>query len=82
MKLPIIRHIVKDSVKQDIESAIKVLEIYSEAPGVKEEEYNLLAEMISNLSGAIEVKALIEQGVLEKDAANQFMRKVMSSIDR
>ena len=82
MKLPIIRHIVKDSVKQDIESAIKVLEIYSEAPGVTEEEYNLLAEMISNLSGAIEVKALIEQGVLEKDAANQFMRKVMSSIDR
>jgi Mrp family chromosome partitioning ATPase len=82
MKLPIIRHVSKESVAHDIDSAIKVLEIYSEAPGVKEEEFDLIAEMISNLSGAIEVKAMIERGVLEKDAANQFMKKVLSSIDK
>ena len=82
MKLPVIRHIQRNSSVDDITAAIAVLEQISEAPLVKEEELDVIGELISNLCGAQEVQQLIADGMTEKDACNEFMKKVVGSIDR
>lgn len=82
MKLPVIRHIQRNSSMAEISSAIAVLEQLSEAPLVKDEELDVLGELISNLCGALEVHQLIADGMTEKDACNHFMKKVVGSIDR
>lgn len=82
MKLPVIRQIQKTSTVEEIETAIKVLENISEAPSLKDEETDVIGELISNLCGALEVHQMIAEGIPEKDAANTFMKKVLGSIDR
>jgi hypothetical protein len=82
MKLPVIKQIQRSSSVQEIETAIKVLENTSEAATLKDEELDVIGELISNMCGAIEVHQLISEGLSEKDALNSFMKKVMTSIDR
>ncbi|MGG9964462.1 DUF6952 family protein [Ferruginibacter sp. SUN106] len=82
MKLPVIRQIQRTSTAAEIETAIKVLENTSEAASLKSEEIDVIGELISNMCGALEVHQMIADGMPEKDAANNFMRKVLGSIDR
>lgn len=82
MKLPVIKQIQRSSSVQEIETAIKVLENTSEAATLKDEELDVIGELISNMCGALEVHQLILEGLSEKDALNSFMKKVMTSIDR
>ena len=82
MKLPVIKQIQRTSSIAEIETAIQVLENASEAASLKEDELNVIGELISNMCGAIEVHHLIESGFSEKDAGNEFMKKVLGSIDR
>jgi len=82
MKLPVIRQIQRTSTVEEIETAIKVLESTSEAGSLKAEEIDVIGELISNMCGALEVHQMIAEGMPEKDAANAFMKKVLSSIDR
>ncbi len=82
MKLPVIRQIQRSCSVEEIETAIKVLEATSEAASLKSEEGDVIGELISNMCGALEVHQMIAEGTPEKDAANAFMKKVMSSIDR
>jgi uncharacterized protein DUF6952 len=81
MKLPVIKQIQRSSSAEEIETAIKVLEAASEAATLKEEDLNVIGELISNMCGALEVNQLITDGLSEKDALNTFMKKVMGSID-
>jgi hypothetical protein len=81
MKLPVIKQIQRSSSAAEIETAIKVLEAASEAATLKEEDLNVIGELISNMCGALEVNQLIAEGLSEKDALNAFMKKVMGSID-
>jgi uncharacterized protein DUF6952 len=81
MKLPVIKQIQRSSSAEEIETAIKVLEAASEAATLKEEDLNVIGELISNMCGALEVNQLITNGLSEKDALNTFMKKVMGSID-
>jgi hypothetical protein len=81
MKLPVIKQIQRSSSAEEIETAIKVLEATSEAATLKEEDLNVIGELISNMCGALEVDQLIASGLSEKDALNTFMKKVMGSID-
>jgi hypothetical protein len=81
MKLPVIKQIQRTSSVEEIESAIKVLENTSEAAILKEEDRDVIGELISNMCGALEVHQLIADGFSEKDALNSFMKKVISSID-
>ena len=81
MKLPVIKQIQKTCSVEEIETAIKVLEATSEAASLKEEELNVIGELISNMCGAMEVHAMIAEGLSERDALNGFMKKVMGSID-
>jgi len=82
MKLPVIKQIQRSSSVEEIETAIKVLENTSEATTLKDEELDVIGELISNMCGALEVHQLISGGLSEKDALNSFMKKVMTSIDR
>ncbi|HXS56070.1 MAG TPA: hypothetical protein VN726_08085 [Hanamia sp.] len=82
MKLPVIKQIQRTSSVDEIETTIKVLEAASEAASLREEDLEVIGELISNMCGALEVHQLINEGVAEKDALNSFMKKVMGSIDR
>ncbi|MGY5850606.1 DUF6952 family protein [Salegentibacter sp. F14] len=82
MKLPIIRHLQRNNELEKLENAIEVLENYTEHRAVKDEEMDVIGEMVSNLCGAVEVQKMIDGGADEKDAANGFMKKVIGSIDQ
>ena len=82
MKLPVIRHIQRTASVEEINQTISVLENISEAPSIKDEEVDVIGELISNLCGALEVHQLIADGMPEKDACNTFMKKVIGSIDQ
>lgn len=82
MKLPVIKQVQRNCTVVEIETAIKVLEIASEAPSLKAEEIDVIGELVSNFCGALEVHQLIVDGMPEKEAGNAFMKKVLRSIDQ
>jgi hypothetical protein len=54
----------------------------TEVPSLKDEELDVIGELISNMYGAIEVDKLIKNGASKKDALNDFMKRVLGSIDK
>ena len=84
MRLPVIKHLV-DFIEQNDEDylieTIETLEFLIEAPGIKDEELDVIGELLSNFSGAIEVHKEMKNGVAQKDALNQFMKRVTGSIN-
>lgn len=85
MKLPIIKHLlqfVEDNDEDYIVEAIEVLENLTEAPALKDEELDVIGELISNMYGAMEVQKMLKDGTPKKDALNSFMKRVMGSIDK
>ena len=84
MRLTIIKHtldFIKDNDADYIEECIAVLEHLSESSNIKDEEIDVIGELISNLYGAIEVNQAIINGSNQKDALNQFMERVKGSIN-
>jgi len=85
MRLPVIKHIHQFIESHDsdyVNESIELLEHISESRAIKDEELDVLGELLSNMYGALEVQALMEQGETEKDALKQFMQRVMGSIDK
>ena len=85
MRLPLIRHIsdfIENNDKDYIEETLEVLEHLTEFEGLSENELDSLGEIISNLYGAIEVEKSVEEGLSQKDALNEFMKRVQKSIDQ
>ena len=82
MKLPVIKHLQRENSVSNLEGALEVLESFSEHRSVKEDEMDVVGELVTNISGAIEVNKMIEDGMSEKDAANAFSKRVLGSIDR
>ncbi|SDH02210.1 DUF6952 family protein [Psychroflexus sediminis] len=82
MKLPIIKHFQKNNDVQKLEHTIEVLESFSEHRSVKEEEMDVVGELITNIAGAIEMDKMVKEGMSEKDAANTFAQRVLGSIDK
>ena len=83
MKIPIIKHLVDFVEKNDedfIHETIEVLESLADVPTIKEEELEVIGELISNMYGAIEVQKEISKGTSKKDALNGFMKRVLGSI--
>lgn len=84
MRLPIIKHIV-DFVEQNDEDwvveTIELLEHLSEAKGIKDEELDVIGELLSNMYGALEVSKEVKNGIPQKEALNAFMKRVMGSIN-
>ena len=82
MKLPIIRQFYQNQTPENLEATLEVLESFSEFRNVSEEDLNVTGELITNICGALEVHANVNNGMSEKDALNSFAQKVMSSIDK
>jgi hypothetical protein len=83
MKLPLIKHIVEfvESNDEDwVVETIELLEHIAEAKGMKDEELEVIGELLSNLYGALAVSKDIKTGTAKKDALNAFMQRVMGSI--
>jgi hypothetical protein len=85
MRLPVIKHLVSFIERNDedfIVEAMEVLEDLVEAPGIKDEELDVIGELLSNFSGAVEVNQAIKEGKSQRDALNEFMKRVTGSIDK
>tara|TARA_B100001287_G_scaffold224540_1_gene193919 strand:- start:9 stop:263 length:255 start_codon:yes stop_codon:yes gene_type:complete len=81
MRLPVIKHLnnlIDEYDKDYIEETLLVLESIIDARGIKEEELDVIGELISNLEGSLEVKKLIDKGMSQKEALNTFMKRVTS----
>jgi hypothetical protein len=84
MRLPIIKHalgFIQENDADYIEECIQVLEHLTESSNIKDEEIDVIGELLSNLYGAIEVNESMENGESQKDALNGFMKRVQGSID-
>lgn len=84
MRLPLIKHLVEfvEGHDQDwVIETIQLLEYICEEKGIKDEEGEVIGEMLSNLYGALEVHRDIKNGIPKKEALNSFMQRVMSSIN-
>ncbi len=82
MKLPIIKHLQKNNSADKLQNTMDVLESFTEHRSVKEEEMDVVGELITNIAGAIEMDKLVKDGMSEKDAANTFAKRVLGSIDQ
>ena len=84
MRLPVIKHINKFIYENDsdyVSESIELLEHMSESRAIKDDELDVIGELISNMYGALEVQKMMADGMSEKDALNAFMQRVMGSID-
>jgi len=84
MKLPVIKHLTNFIEVNDedyIIETIETLEALTEVSSLKDEELDVIGELISNLHGALEVDKLVKAGTPKKEALNTFMKRVLGSID-
>ena len=85
MKLPIIKHLtqfIEDNDIDYINETLEVLESLAEVSSLKEDELDVIGELISNMYGALEVQKMIKEGKDQKTALNEFMKRVLGSIDK
>lgn len=64
-----------------VNETIETLEHLIDAPGLKDEELDVIGELLSNFEGAIAVHQEIKKGASQRDALNGFMKRVTGSID-
>lgn len=85
MKLPVIKHLtqfIEDNDQDYLIETIEVLEALTEVPSLKDEELDVIGELISNMYGALEVNKMVKEGTDKKEALNAFMQRVLGSIDK
>ena len=85
MKLPIIKHLsqfIEENDQDYLIETIEVLEALTEVFSLKDEELDVIGELISNMYGALEVQKMINEGMDKKEALNTFMKRVLGSIDQ
>ncbi|HAA15431.1 MAG TPA: hypothetical protein DCE41_28520 [Cytophagales bacterium] len=84
MRLPIIKHLTEFIGANDadfVEETIETLESLAEVPSLKDEELDVIGELLSNLYGALEVQKAMDEGQSQREALNGFMKRVTGSID-
>jgi len=85
MKLPIIKHLtnfIEENDEDFVIETIETLEALTELPSLKDEELDVIGELISNMYGAIEVHQMVKNGTDKKEALNSFMKRVLGAIDQ
>lgn len=85
MKLPVIKHLtsfIEENDQDYVLETIETLEALTEVSSLKEDELDVIGELISNMYGAIEVDKMIKDGTPKKEALNNFMKRVLGSIDK
>ena len=81
MRLPIIKHLSNFIENNDEDFIVETLEVFEDlidARGIKDEELDVIGELMSNMEGALEVQKLIKNGMTQKEALNDFMKRVTS----
>ena len=84
MKLPVIKHLtnfIEENDQDYLIETIETLEALTEVSSLKDEELDVIGELISNMYGALEVDKMIKEGRPQKEALNTFMKRVLGSID-
>ncbi|MFK7755988.1 MAG: hypothetical protein AB8B53_03530 [Flavobacteriales bacterium] len=85
MRLPVIKHLnsfIQANDQDYVLEAIETLENLTDSAAIKDEELDVIGELLSNMYGALEVNTAIKAGKPEKEAVNEFMQRVTGSIDR
>lgn len=85
MKLPVIKHLtqfIEENDQDYLIETIEVLEALTEIPSLKDEELDVIGELISNMYGALEVHKMTKEGKDKKEALNDFMKRVLGSINK
>ncbi|MGH2666319.1 DUF6952 family protein [Flavobacterium sp.] len=85
MKLPIIKNLtefIEENDQDYVIETIEVLEALTEVSSLKDEELDVIGELISNMYGALEVHKMVQEGKTKKEALNDFMKRVLGSIDK
>ncbi len=85
MKLPVIKHLtqfIEENDQDYLIETIEVLEALTEVSSLKDEELDVIGELISNMYGALEVQKMVKDGMDKKEALNAFMKRVLGSIDK
>ena len=85
MKLPVIKQLTQFIEDNDVDylvETIEVLENLTEVSSLKDEELDVIGELISNMYGALEVHKMVKDGADKKTALNDFMKRVLGSIDK
>jgi len=81
MRLPLIKQLsnfIQENDQDYLTETLDVLEDLCDARGIKDEELDVIGELMSNIEGALEVEKLIKKGKPQKEALNEFMKRVMS----
>ena len=84
MRLPVIKHIVSFIENNDEDYVVETLETLEDLidlDSLKDHEIDVIGELLSNFSGALEVHEAMKSGVDKKTALNDFMKRVQGSID-
>lgn len=85
MRLPIIKHVlgfIEENDEDWVNETIELLESMTEISSLKDEEIEVMGELLSNLYGALEVQKMIKEGTDKKEAMNLFMKRVVGAIDK
>ncbi len=85
MRLPVIKHInsfIKENDQDYVLETIEVLEHLTDSSAIKDEELDVIGELLSNMYGALEVNTAVKEGKPEKEAMNEFMKRVTGSIHK
>ncbi|PHR46160.1 MAG: hypothetical protein COA32_11415 [Fluviicola sp.] len=86
MRLPVIKHLsnfIEENDEDFVVETIETLENLSELSSLKDEELDVIGELISNMYGAVEVNKMVrDEGMSQKDALKKFMDRVLGSIDK
>ncbi len=85
MKLPVIKHLtqfIEENDEDFLIETIETLEALTEIASLKDEELDVIGELISNMYGALEVDKMVKEGTPKKEALNSFMQRVLGAIDK
>lgn len=85
MKLPVIKHLtnfIEENDQDYLLETIETLEALTEVSSLKDEELDVIGELISNMYGALEVDKMVKEGTPKKEALQMFMKRVLGSIDQ
>jgi hypothetical protein len=83
MRLPVIKTIASDDsiLEGELRTTVRILEKISESRGIKDQELDVIGELISNIEGA---KVVIDDhrhyGTPLREALNKFMQRVINSV--
>ncbi len=84
MRLPVIKHLTEFIDNNDSDfvlETIETLENLTELSSLKDQELDVIGELLSNMYGALEVDKMMKEGKPKKEALNTFMKRVAGSID-